>query len=179
MSIFINMAGVIEKSKYEVIHKDINDILNDLKIDENDLILTKDIINGIESTAADYIKKDKTVSLPYLGTVRRNPIKKKLTEDYDEMKNARETLTREQFLEFYKNKMTNLKLEQKNKDREKHANKINLGVNKAKYEELCITVGKAYADAYIFAITHFTEVEFDQEIQDKYDEINNRKNVDY
>lgn len=178
MSILIGMAGVIEKSKYDVISRDIDDILTDLHIGEEDLILTKDIINNIEKTAAEALENNKTVSLPYLGTARKNPIKRKMTEDYAELKNARETLTREQFLDYYKNKVTNLKLEQKAKDIEKHTNKINLGINKKKYDELCISIGKAYADAYIYAITHFTEVVFDQEIQDRYDEINNRKNVD-
>ena len=47
--------------------------------------------------------------------------------------------------------------------------------NNKRYIRYCMTLGKAYADAFLYCMSIFEEVPFNFELQEKYDELTNRK----
>ena len=84
---------------YILIYKDINNILDDIGFQGDDRILCKSIIESLEKEASINIRKDKCVAIPHIGTIQKNWYRSKLISHYKDFKEARKTMTREEYKE--------------------------------------------------------------------------------
>ena len=85
---------------YILIYKDINNILDDIGFQGDDRILCKYIIENLEKEASINIRKDKCVAIPHIGTIQKNWYRSKLISHYKDFKEARKTMTREEYKEY-------------------------------------------------------------------------------
>lgn len=85
---------------YILIYKDINNILDDIGFQGDDRILCKSIIENLEKEASINIRKDKCVAIPHIGTIQKNWYRSKLISHYKDFKEARKTMTREEYKEY-------------------------------------------------------------------------------
>ena len=85
---------------YILIYKDINNILDDIGFQVDDRILCKSIIESLEIEASINIRKDKCVAIPHIGTIQKNWYRSKLISHYKDFKEARKTMTREEYKEY-------------------------------------------------------------------------------
>ena len=65
------------------------------------------------------LKEDKTVQLPIIGVLRKNPIKKVLKESRSELKMLRKTNDKETYKTIIREKVYNAKMELKKLDEQK------------------------------------------------------------
>lgn len=162
-------------SEFVIISKNRNDILNDVEFEnEDERILCDSIITNLEIYAADRIRNMKTVSLPFIGTIRIDPVKHEFKEHKLHLGAIRKSLTKED----YKEHVRSFIYDFKNKQIEIDKNKIVLANikknNKIKYEKLYKTCGRAYAELFIKAISWLKEVPYSQEFEDYYKELRDK-----
>ena len=163
----------IQLNSLEYIEKSLSDILEDINFkSEDDKLLCKDIIMHLETTAAQEIMNDKCVQLPYIGSVRKNPLKKVLEENRSSFKLAAKVMSKEQAKEYY----ASVFQEKKDELREEAYRKAKLkevrNKYKKQYEQYFTHIGPEYAELFILTRTMFQAVEFDQEFEDKMRELN-------
>lgn len=160
------------EDNFIIVSKNKNDIFNELDFkDDDERYLCESIINNLEKSIADGIKNLKTVQIPYIGCVRINPVKRKFREAKLHLSAVRKNITKEQYKEHVRSFVIDLQETQKKEDKIK-INIIKLKRNnKKKYYELYKTLGKAYAEMFIKAIYLLDYIPFEQEWQDKYDEL--------
>ena len=90
----------IRLNKLEYEEKDINDILSDIDFKtEDDKLLMKDVISNLESVVAEEVKNGKCVQIPYIGSVRKNPLKETLEKNRTNFRIAAKSLSKEGFKE--------------------------------------------------------------------------------
>lgn len=154
----------IERIDYTIIAKNYKDIIKELKIkNEDEEILTTDIIMSLETFAAECYKNGKCVALPYIGRVRINEKVKDIKKIKDEIKEARKNSTKEEFREFLVDKYKGIYKNINDKDIFKRDfNKLRSKL-KIEYEKLYSKLGKVYADMYIATRMKFNAVEHNDE----------------
>lgn len=157
---------------YVIISKNKEDILNELDFEnEEERYLCDAIITNLEKSASDTIRNMKVAQIPYIGCVRINPVKRKLREAKLHLSSIRKSLTKEQYKEHVRSYIIDLKEQQAEADRIKLAIIRIRRNNKKKYEQLFKKCGRAYAELFIMSIYWLKEVVFDQEWQEKYNEL--------
>ena len=145
--------------EYLITSKNKYDILDELDFEnEEERFLCDSIISNLEKTA----------SIPYIGCVRINPVKRSLREAKLHLSAVRKGLSKEQYKEHVRSYVVDLKEKQKEKDRIKLLFAKIRRNNKKKYEILFKTCGKAYAELFIMSIYWLKEVAFDQEWEEHY-----------
>lgn len=155
--------------EYVIISKNKNDILDELDFEnEEERFLCDSIISNLEKSASDAIRSMKTASIPYIGCVRINPVKRSLREAKLHLSSVRKGLSKEQYKEHVRSYVVDLKEKQKEKDRIKLLFAKIRRNNKKKYEQLFKTCGKVYAELFIMSIYWLKEVPFDQEWEEHY-----------
>ena len=81
---------------YLLIYKDIDNILDDIDfVTEDDRVLCRSIVDSLEKEAAAQLLAGQCVQLPYIGNIRRSPIKMAMISHYKEFKEKRSELSRE------------------------------------------------------------------------------------
>lgn len=164
----------IRLAELNYIEKDIEGIICGIDFaTEEDELLCRDIILNLELTAAEEIKNDKCVQLPFIGSIRKNPLKKVLDENRTAFRLARKNLNDDDFkaycAETFQNKKDKLRLEDYRKAKIKEIrNKY-----KTRYEQYVTHLGPAYANMFLNAILMMRMVEFDQEFEDTYNRLRN------
>lgn len=164
----------IRLAKLDYVEKDINDIIEDLNFEnEDDILITKDIINHLENTAAEEIKNDKCVQLPFIGSIRKNPLRKVLDKNRTAFRIASKQLSKEDFKEYTASVFQEKKNEMRLEDYKKAKIKEVRNKNKVKYEQYFTHLGPAYANMYLHAILMMRMVEYNQEFEDRLKELDN------
>lgn len=164
----------IRLADLDYVEKDINDILEDIEFDNiDDLLICKDIITHLETTAAEEIKNDKCVQLPFIGSIRKNPLRKVLDENRTAFKLVAKNFSKEDAKAHYASVFQEKKNELRLEDYKKAKLKEVRNRNKTKYEQLYTHLGPAYANMYLNAILMMRMVEFDQDFEDKIRELAN------
>ena len=177
MSDIVNIKNLDElDAEYVLICKDADDIFNDLKFNnKKEEDTCRMIIDFIEKTISKGVKDFKCMALPFVGNLRYNPIDKAMTAHYKELKLARQVMDKDEYKEYarglYFYVENKIKVET---IRKRVLDKIKKRNNK-RYIRYCMTLGKAYADAFLYCMSIFEEVPFNFELQEKYDELTNRK----
>lgn len=149
---------------YELNVKNQKDILAELDFkDKTDELICHSIISNLEKFASDNIRKLNTVQLPFIGCIRINPIKRKFSNSKLHLSTIRHNTTKEEYREYVKDVYNEFKEELEYSDKRKlYMTKIKRN-NKVKYEKLYKSLGKSYADCYLFCITLLEEIPFDAE----------------
>ena len=163
----------IRLNKLEYEEKDINDILSDINFEtEDDKLLMKDVISNLESVVAEEVKNGKCVQIPYIGSVRKNPLKETLEKNRTNFRIAAKSLSKEGFKEHcslvFKKKKDELRIQDYEKAKLKQIRKR----HQKEFEQLYINIGPAYANMYIFSKTLMKAVDFNEEFEDKIQELN-------
>lgn len=164
----------IRLADLDYVEKDINDILEDIEFDNiDDELICKDIITHLETTAAEEIKNDKCVQLPFIGSIRKNPLRKVLDENRTAFKLVAKNFNKEDAKAHYASVFQEKKNELRLEDYKKAKLKEVRNRNKTKYEQLYTHLGPAYANMYLNAILMMRMVEFNQDFEDKIRELSN------
>ena len=162
----------IRLNDLDYIEKDTKSIISDIefKTSEQEL-LCEDIITHLESTAAKEILNDKCVQLPFIGALRKNPLKKTLEDNRAKFKSLSKHLSKEDFKEYTKEVFANKKKELRKADYEKAKFKEIRNKYKSKYETYYKILGAAYANFFIKSIMMMEIIEFNQEFEDRMQEL--------
>lgn len=162
-----------DNDEFSVVVKNRKDILNDIGFDNiEDKVLCNDIIKSLENFAADNIRDMKVVNIPMIGCVRINPIRRALRDKKLHLSLIRSNLTKEEYKNYVRDTIVELKTKQKVIDKYKaRFNRIK-SIYKKKYTLMYNTIGKAYAELYITALTLFNEVPYDEEWEKTYQRLN-------
>ena len=158
--------------EFPVLVKEMNDIIEDLKLDENDSIICKSIISSMDKMIFESTTNNKCASIPYLGWIRINPTYISIRDNGKVFKQARKSMSKIEYKQFAIDTIKTYKEQEKAVDKFKLRMKIIRKNNKAKYEELYKTIGKAYADMFLYSIYLFKEVPFDADWEYKYRNLN-------
>ena len=164
----------IRLAEIEYVKKSMNDILDDIDfIDDNERLLCKDIIQHLEQTTADEVNNGKCVQIPFIGSIRKNPMKKVLEDNRANFREIAKNNTKEEAKKQYALVFKQKKDELRKEDYYKAKIKEIRNRNKDKYEKYYKLIGPAYANMFLVSRLHFTPVEFDKELEDKLQELNN------
>ena len=169
-----NHNDVIEElnDDFMVISKTSSDIINGMYFEtEEDKLLCESIIDNLEKSISEGLKEEKIVQLPFLGCLRKSPLKKEVRKNYTNFKIARKYMSKEDYKAHVKAVVNDAKEKIAKDDFLKLRIKRIKSKNKKKYESLYLKVGKAYAEMFIFALLNLKEVPFNQEIQDAFDNL--------
>lgn len=153
---------------YEVIVCKKHDIL--ACIDEN--IVDKDIALAIveqcEADAIEFIEQGRWAGIPFIGSIRipkhkqleRSPEQQALIEE------AKQNLTKEQYIVFRKNLSVENKIQAKNERYFNYITSIAINNNRKLYKKLCTEKGEHYARIFLFASKHITSIDNEYNITD-------------
>lgn len=159
---------------YVIISKDTNDILNDMDFNnEDERLLCESIITNLEKDAASAIREMKTVSLPFIGCLRINPIKRKLRDAKLHLSLMRKNMSKDDYKQHVRDIVHEFGQEMDKADTEKLIMTKIRRNNKKHYDELYKKLGRAYAEMFIFSIRVLKEVPYSQEFEDYYNQLKN------
>ncbi len=159
--------------EYVIIAKNSSDIIFDLADNDEERFLYESIINGVEKCISDAVKDNKVAQLPLIGCIRKNPVRKVIQSNHLNFRLARQSLTKEQYQEHVRSVIIDAKENLIKQDADKLLNMKLRRKNKKKYDQLYITLGKAYAEMFIQSILYLREVAYDVEVQNHFDDLNN------
>lgn len=172
------MRGYTRTKSYDapVITKDYKELINDMKFDSEDEKLTcLDIIGSLEKVASQELKDGKIVHIPFIGTFCFNNVEMEIKKNSDDFKSFRSNHS----VEEYKNYVidfVNSKKEELTKDDNERLEFLKAKQNAKKiYQKIYLKKGKDAAHNFINMILRFKVIEFNQEIEDAYQELENEK----
>lgn len=156
---------------FVMIYKDIDNILDDIDfVTADDKILCRSIIDSLEKEAAAQLLDGQCVQLPYIGNIRRSPIKMAMISHYKEFKQKRSELSKADYLAYCKNVMHMEKRRIQNEE----VYKRKMNTFRKKYLKLWMdkrnSMGDAYANLWLLAFKYWSVVEFDWDIEIAYRE---------
>lgn len=154
---------------YILIYKDMNNILDDIGLQGDERILCKSIIENLEKEASINIRKDKCVAIPHIGTIQKNWYRSKLIGHYKDFKEARKTMTREEYKEYTAKVME--------EEKQKHYEEEEKITNERKFKKKLLPKwiklskkhGIAYANLWVYAMSKLEIIEFDEEVEEIYE----------
>ena len=157
---------------YIIVTKSRKDILDDMKFEsDEDRLFCDSIISNLEKYAADNIRAMNTVSIPYIGCLRINPVKRKFSNAKLHLSTIRKNMTKEEYKEYVKDIVHEFAQEEDKKEFEKLIlTKIRRN-NKNKYELLYKTFGKNHAELFIKSIRWLVDIPYDEEFDNYYSQL--------
>lgn len=162
--------------KHELEIDTTKDIINSIRFEsEEEKLMCEVIITNIEKYAAENLRKSKTVSIPYIGCIRKSPLREAIVSRRVDFKKARLSMSKEEYKEYVRTTINELKKEERQQNNFKRDIYKIKRANSKQYDKLYKTVGKAYADFYIFAIYCLTPVEHNEEFEELYRELSNNE----
>lgn len=171
-----NTAILYNDNDYPTIINDREDILDALEFKSlEDRVMCDSIIESMDNDIAELIKNNKVANIPFIGCVRKNPIRKVITDNFNNFRIARTHLNKEQYKEHVRCVVNDAKEKLKEEEfYKRHINRVR-SKNKKKYEYYFLTYGKAYAEAYIQALLWMEEVPFNPEVEEAFENIRNNE----
>ena len=159
------------------------DIFEDLDFNEDDLNICKDIIGQLETKAAEILNQGKTVALPYIGRLRKPLVKVEVYKQRKLLKVARSVMSKEDYKEYYRELRKECVDKISSQDEKGKIKRRLIALNRKRYLEKYKLFGERGADLWITTLMWLEPIEFNQEIQDVFDEIeaneNNNRKVNY
>lgn len=162
----------IRLAKLEYEEVTLKDIFDDIGYSEEDRDLGEDIIKNLEKVVADEILKGKCVQVPYIGCLRKNPLKETLEKNRTNFKIAAKSLSKEGFKEHCALVFKKRKDELRREDYKKAKLKEIRNRHKKDYEFYCTNIGKGYADMFLLSRLNFKAVDYDEEWEELYQKLN-------
>lgn len=151
---------------FTLVVKNMEDIISETFLDNNEKLLAESIITSLESDAVEGIKKGLTIKIPNIGNYRYNPIKKHLTSHYKDFKNAKKSMTKDDYKEYVGTTINNWKESERLKDLEKIKIKKLKTRFKKKYELISRKHGISYSNLWFRFLLEVKPVEFDKELEE-------------
>ena len=165
-----------EDTKFEIVTVNKKDILSSLNVKtDEDLDTFDSIISSLEQDIAEDVRNMKAAQIPMIGVIRINPVSKEFIEYKSNLKGIRKNLTQEQYREHIKSLMYDLKVKKEANDKHKLLFVKIRRNNKKKYEKLCRSLGRHYAELFIMSIYWLKEVPFDAEWEEHYQELKRKE----
>lgn len=169
----------IDINKIEEVNEDFtitvknkSDILNELNFkSEEDKLLCESIIDSLENSVYDNVRDGLTVSIPYIGNLRRNKVYESIAQSKKNFKAVRSFVSKEEYKQYVVEVIVDAKTKQLELDKRKVLITHLRRVNKKKYERYYMDFGRAYAELYLTAILWLREIPFDRDVQDAYDRL--------
>lgn len=143
---------------YEVTVCRKSDILDCIEKNITDRDVALAVIEHCEFTAAEYIKQGRWTGLPYMGSIRKRPIRAELNKEENKtlLADAKETLDEDKFIIFRKALNAESARKVKAERYYKYMTSIAVRANREIYDKLCKTKGEVYARLYLFCSYHVT-----------------------
>lgn len=147
---------------------------------DDDLNICKDIINQLETKAAAVLAKGNTVSLPYIGRLRKPLVHEELQKHRKLLKVARTVMNKNDFKDYRWDTYRECVAKIASEDEQKKLRRKLIAANRKRYTEKYKLFGESGANLWIESLLWLQPIEFNQEVQDVFDEIaknenNNRK----
>ena len=133
--------------------------------------MIRDIITEYDKEMGEAIVDNKIVSVPYIGKFKKNQTKIEFNKKKHLLKIAKRYMSREDLKEYAKECYIEARKIAENKDRLRKIIRENIINNRKKYERLILKCGKSYADMFILSITLLNPVQFNQDVEDAWQEI--------
>lgn len=127
-----------------------------------------DMIDFVEKTTAEQLVEEKCVFITNVGRIRKTRgqiARDKFVQDIQE---AKKSMSKLEYNMYMKSMYTNMIIAEREEQRH---HKFEISINRKylkQYETYKRTIGKAYADLFLFSMKNFETVEFDQELEDAY-----------
>lgn len=172
------MKGDIYTKAFDVpvVVKDFRDIVLELNFNtEEEALICEDIITSLERTAAATIKEEKIAQLPYIGTLTKSQLHKRLLTDPTELRELRQNTTEKEYKVFVSKKVLKIKRELKAENAIRLEELQLKKENRRAYDRIYLTRGKSAAERFLKAIKNFKPVPFNQDVEDMYQLLNNEK----
>lgn len=164
----------IQGFDYPIVSKSINDIISEINFDsEEDKILCKDIVQFVEGNAAAYLLTDRAVLVPFIGTFERMQIMEENKEINAKIFNIKQEQG-EQAAREYRTKLYFDFVNERNIKKEQESKFDNIKTRNIKYySKYAKMYGVETAREIIFAFCRLTPINFDEEIEEQLQIINN------
>lgn len=161
-------------SEYPIVVSEVNDVLDSIEFNSfEERCLCEAIITEMDKAIADTISDEKVANIPFIGCVRRNPIRKAINDNKEKLKVIRKGITKEQYKDHVRCILNDAREKVEKEDARKRFEKTFRNKNKKKYERYFINYGRAYAEAFIKALTWLEEVPFDIEVEEAFENLRN------
>lgn len=93
------------------------DIINSIGFkSEEDKLMCEVIITNLEKYAAENIKQSKTVNIPYIGCIRKSPLREAIVSRRFDFKKARLSMSKEEYKDYVRQSIDKLKKEERRKN---------------------------------------------------------------
>lgn len=161
--------------------KDIYDSLGFDNLD--DIEICKSIITQLESKAAEVLVQGGTVALPYVGRLRKPLVKQEVNKQRHLLKVARSVMDKEDYKQYKKDLYAECVDKIASEDEKRLIKRRLIALNKKRYLQKYKLFGEAGANLWIDSLMWLKGIEFNQEVQDVFDEIeaneNSNRKVNY
>lgn len=172
MDFQIGKISEIDEVSIDIVIKKKADILNDIDFEsDDDRILCDTIITDIEKTAAKGVLADKIVQLPFLGSMRKSPLRKVVQKNRTNFKIARTHMNKKEYQEYVGEIMREGKIEIEKEEKEKIRIKKIKSRFRKQYDSYYKNLGAEYANMFIYSMSILKEVPFNAEVQEMFDSL--------
>lgn len=153
------------------------DIYNTLGFDNfDDVEICKSIITQLEIKASSILSQGKTVALPYIGRLRKPLVKQEITKQRHLLKVARSVMDKEDYKQYKKDLYWECVYKISSIDEQRKLKRKLISLNRKRYIQKYKLFGETIADLWIESLMFLKGVEFNQEVQDVFDEIEANEN---
>lgn len=140
------MNDSVIKSTY----KEFDDIINEITFNSNlEKEILSDIVIFVENKAAELVKSNNIVNIPYIGKFQLDPVKLMIRKESNNIKDLRKNTTKEEFKKEIKLKVLNFKIKLKENKKINNTIKNNNKSIYRQYLDLCISESKTYATIWL------------------------------
>lgn len=153
------------------------DIYNSLGFDNlDDVEICKSIITQLESKAAEVLVQGGTVALPYVGRLRKPLVKQEVNKQRRLLKVARSVMDKEDYKQYKKELYAECVDKIASEDEKRLIKRRLIALNKKQYLQKYKLFGEVGANLWINSLMWLRGIEFNQEVQDVFDEIEANEN---
>jgi len=153
------------------------DIFNDLGFaNSDDIEICKAIITQLESKSAEVLVQGGTIALPYVGRLRKPLVRQEINKQRHLLKVARSVMDKEDYHQYKKDLYSECVNKIASEDERKKIKKRLIALNRKQYLQKYKAFGEFGANLWIESLMWLRGIEFNQEVQDVFDEIDNNEN---
>lgn len=172
------------KTGYQLEVVRLKDILADINFaNDDELDICKDIITQLETKASQILVQGGTVALPYVGRLRKPRVKEEYEKNRKLIKVAKTVMNPQDLRDYKHDLYWECVAKVESEDNCKKLRKRLIAKNRKRYVEKYKLFGEFGANLWIESLLWIKPVEFNQDVQDVFDEIeaneNNNRKVNY
>lgn len=172
------------KTNYKLEVVRLNDILEDIGFNKDyEIDICKDIITQLETKASQVLVQGGTVLLPYIGRLRKPLVKEEYQKNRKLLKVASSVMSAQDLRDYKHDLYWECVAKVESEDNCKKLRRRLIAKNRKQYLKKYELFGEFGANLWIETLLWLKPIEFNQEIQDVFDEIeaneNNNRKVNY